>query len=108
MSRATDEMVFATLAEVGIPGTNKAWTEGNKPALPWFLYRLTSGGEAHADNRNYAALPRYRAELHTAEYDGDLLGAFEDAIATLGPYAYGEEYDRDNAALVFTFDFTVC
>ena len=108
MSRATDEMVYEALAPSGVPGTRHAWAEGTKPPLPWFTYRLTNGGEVHADSRNYAALPRYRAELHLAEADPELEEAFRDAVAAIGPYSYGEEYDEEDAALVMTYDFTVC
>lgn len=108
MSRATDEMVFAALAQVGIPGTKGAWSKGTRPPQPWFSFRVESGGESYADSTRYAALPRYRVELHMREYDAALVEAFEDAIGDLAPYAYGEEYDEADAALVSTFDFTVC
>lgn len=108
MSKATDDFVFEVLSQAGIPGVHRAWGVDAEPPLPWFVYYLTGGGEVHADGRNYAALPRYRAELHTDETDSPLVDAFEAAVSEIGPYVYGEEYDSRNAAFVSTFDFTVC
>lgn len=106
MSRDTDELVFSTLAATGIPGTRNAWTLDKRPNPPRFIYRLDDGGETYADNANYAALPRYRAELSLGDDDPALLEAFTAAVASLGPYSYGEEWDADDAMPVHTFDFT--
>ena len=105
----SDERVFMTLHDTtGLPGARVAFGD-EKPPCPRFLYRLTNGGEVHADGRNYAALPRYRASLYLDSYDHETVEAFARAVAELGPYAYGDEWsDEDGGKYVATFDFTLC
>ena len=106
-SRYLDERVFSTLHDAtGIPGARGAFGE-DKPPRPRFLYRLANGGELHASNANYAALPHYEARLYLAEYDGEVVEAFAEAVAELGTYRQRDEWsDEDGGGFVAVFTFT--
>lgn len=102
-----NETVFRTLSGVGIPGTYLAYQEGSVPPLPWFVYMREGGGEFHADDSNYAALPRYRVELYMAERDASLIDAMARAIGErFGPYATDESWVLSEHALMVTYEFT--
>ena len=103
-----DERIFSTLtSRTGIPGAHIAFGD-EKPPCPRFLYRMTNGGEVHADGTNYAALPHYQARLYLDAYDSEVVEAFAAAVGALGPYRHSDEWSDENGGkLVAVFDFTL-
>ena len=103
------ERVFSVLkGRTGIPGAYIAFGD-EKPPCPRFTYRMTNGGEVHADGANIAALPRYQVRLFLDSYDSELVEAFADAVGELGPYRHSDEWDDENGGkfvAVFTFTLT--
>lgn len=87
-----EEALYRALTDV-CPGTYDAWKPGKAPPLPWFAYTRRNGEEVHADNTNYARLPRYRVELLFEEYDQSLVDRFEQALSGVGTWRlYAAEY----------------
>lgn len=103
----SDELVFSTLSEVGIPGARNAWQLGQAPPLPWFVYVRANGGEVFADNDNFDPLPRYRAELYIREYDSTLVAAFESAVRKLGTFRHRESWLADENCEMHSYTFTL-
>ena len=101
-----NEYVFSALSESGLPGTFQEWRQGKAPPLPWFVYRRTRGGFIHADNDNYAQLPRYRAELWMPTNDPDTREAFEDAVRSIGPFTSNESWVPSENAYQVEYTFT--
>ena len=103
----SDDIVYATLSEVGIPGTRSAWQLGEAPPLPWFVYVRANGGEVFADNDTFDPLPRYRAELYSRENDPDLVLAFEDAVRKLGAFRHRESWLSEENCQMHSYTFTL-
>jgi len=101
-----DAYVFKTLLAVGIPGTKYAYQEGGAPPLPWFVYMRRKKGDVFADDKNYALLPHFRAELYMRENDPDLRERFEEAVASIGPYTAYETWIPSEQCLMVSYDFT--
>lgn len=101
-----DQHVFAILKESGIPGTKVAYQEGDAPPLPWFVYMRKRGGVTFAENSNYGALPRYEVELYQKENDPEIRQRLEDAIASIGPFTFYEEWIPTEQCICTTYSFT--
>ena len=105
---SADEIIFAALAPIGVPGTRDMWPLEERPTMPRYRYQRTGGGEFHADDANHAALPRYRVTLEGGEYAPATIDAFDEAISALGPCAYDEGYDDATGEFVSMWTFTLC
>lgn len=103
----SDDLVFSTLSEVGIPGTRSAWQLGKAPPLPWFVYLRANGGEFFADNDTTEPLPRYRAELYIRENDPDLVRAFEEAVRRLGTFRHRQSWLAEENCQMHSYTFTL-
>lgn len=101
-----DKEVYEALSASGIPGTKVAWQEGMAPPLPWFTYQRKRKGEVFAENSNYSALPRYEAELYIRENDTGVREAFEEAVASIGPYTAYETWIPTEQCLEVSYAFT--
>ena len=101
-----DEVVFSVLSATGIEGTKVGWPESKVPPLPWFTYRRLKKGEFFADNSNYAKMQRYDVDLYQAEPDEDAVEAFEEALATIGPFACTESWIPLESAWVTSYTLT--
>lgn len=89
-----EQLLYMTLTEV-CPGTKNSYPTGHAPRLPWFAYTRLRGEEFHADNTNYARIPRYRVELLYKENDPDLVERFESALSSIGAWRLYESDDVD-------------
>lgn len=101
-----DKFVFSTLLSSGIPGTKVSWQEGHAPPLPWFTYQRKKKGEVFAEDGNYSALPRYEADLYIRENDTEVREAFEEAVASIGPYTAYETWIPTEQCLEVSYAFT--
>ena len=88
----SDEVVYTTLLTIGLPGTKMGWPLGGAPPLPWFTDQRLKKGEFYADNSMYQRMRRYQIDLFQKDADDDLRDAFEEVVATLGPYSSTESW----------------
>lgn len=101
-----EQEVYEALCSSGIQGTKIAYPLGGAPALPWFVYYRTRGGEFFGDGENYACLTRFTAELYMKENDPELKGRFEAAIATIGPFTSNETWLIQEGCYMTSYEFT--
>ena len=101
-----DKAVYDALRASGLPGTKVAWEEGGAPPLPWFTYTRKKKGDVFAEDSNYAALPRYEADLYMRENDPAVREAFEEAVASIGPYTAYETWIPTEQCLEVSYAFT--
>lgn len=100
------EAVYSALTATGIPGTWMAWPTGKAPRLPWFVYMQEESGSFHADDTNYASLPRVRVELYQSAPDPEIEAKFEQAVASIGPYERYDDWSEDEDVGITAFEFT--
>lgn len=101
------EHVFSTITEAsGIPGTLLAYPVGQVPPLPWFVYECEDAGSVHADDSDYAAIPKFRVELFEEGRDKDLEGSIAAAIReTFGPVDIIDMWDEEEHCRMVDFEF---
>lgn len=101
-----DEVVFSTLLSSGIRGTRVGWPIGGAPPLPWFTYKHRRGGEFFADDSNFTKMRRYEVDLYEKEPNDTTHESFEEALATIGPYAETDSFITPENAWVTSYVLT--
>lgn len=101
------QTVASALKGIGIPFTQWAWPTGKAPALPWCVVLVESHGDFHADDSNYAALPRVRVELYQKEQDEELTEKVRAALNEISPTSELFDWIEDEGCGMTTFQLTI-
>lgn len=102
----SDDAVYAALTASGIKGTKVGWPYNKVPPLPWFTYRHVKKGEFFADDGNFFKMQRYDVDLYQKEPSDTERDAFEEALATIGPYACVESWTQTETCWVTSYSVT--
>lgn len=99
--------VADALRGTGLPFTHYAWPTGRAPKLPWCVWLEDDHGEFHADDTNYASLPRMRVELYQTSPDEELTDRVRSALRAIGPTSERSQWVESEGCEMTSFEFTV-
>lgn len=100
------EAVAGALRSAGVPFTEWAWPTGMAPELPWCVWLEEDHGDFHADDTNYASLPRMRVELYQREPDEGLTSRVRAALSAVAPTSETRAWSATEGCQVTYFQLT--